>query len=326
MSLCCHASTGKAALGNLFDPPQPAADADEIVLLSTRALGTQCDEDRMGERLICSRYEVNKQGQSSWQVMDWREIPSSTAPHPTLIYVHGNRVWPGRDQTDGLKVYRSLKSSGQFRQPIRYMIWSWPATPIPGPIKDYRLKASQTPSVSWQLAWFIDRLPADTQLVLVGYSHGARVACGAMHLLGGGELDGRPLTKRQNPQCRPIQVALLAAAYDDDWIEPGSRYGKAIAQMQQLVVVTNKLDPAMRFYHLSNGRGRKHALGKQGVANPGRLGQAAKKITQLNVTEQVGRSHSLMDYLDDTEGMVTLWRLISGALKLPQPDSSVASL
>ena len=323
----------------LFDPPVPSAMADEILMMSTRAVGTVCDGKRLSEKLRCQRYEIGDNGRPHWKSMDWRDAlqpalpmrePASpmrkpASPTRTVVYVHGNRIAPGEDRYRGMLIYRSLVAQGRPSQPIRFIIWSWPATTIPGPIKDMRLKAARTCPVGWQLAWFLDQLPEETPVSLIGYSFGARVASGALHVLGGGRLNGLKLTERLHPQRPPIRVAMIAAAFDADWMLPGRYHGRAISQVEKLVLVTNHRDPVMRLFHFSVDRRRIHALGKEGVPHAQSLGKAARRIKPVDMTQEVGRSHLLVDYLAATGKMGVVWRKLIPSVE-PSTDAAESSL
>lgn len=310
-------STGpvEAWAAPLFAPPKPLAPADEILIVSTRAIGLACDGQRLSDGLRCRRLQIGTKGRPHWESVDWREAlqPASLAGEPglptrTVIYIHGNRVEQGEDLQRGMMVYRSLTTRGRPRQPIRYIIWSWPSTTIPGLIKDMKIKAARTCPAGWQLAWFLDQLPAEMPVSLIGYSYGARVASGALHLLGGGQLNGKRLTERLHPQRPPIRVAMLAAAFNADWILPGKYHGRAVSQMEELLLVTNQRDPAMRLFHFTVHSGRTHALGKEGVPRPQALGKSARRIMPINLTHAVGRSHLLTDYLAVKGKMSAIWR------------------
>ncbi|MGI9429653.1 MAG: hypothetical protein ACR2NM_13410, partial [Bythopirellula sp.] len=264
----------------------------------------------------CHRLMARPNGGAEWKPTDWRQLISSPVDVPTVVYVHGNRVEPGKDCFEGMQVYHSLKANKQIRGPIRFIIWSWPADKIPGPIKDYLVKAQRTIPAAWQLAWLLDKLPIDSEISLVGYSYGTRVVSGAAQLLAGGRLGGLALPERLHPHRPPVQAALIAAAFDADWVQPGQFYGESLTQFRRLVLVTNELDPAMRFYHLSNGRGRMHALGKAGVHQPGSLGRASHRIRLVDFSSEVGRSHALVDYLKAQEKMRVLWQQL-----LTKPES-----
>jgi len=277
-------------------PRLPSPDApNEIYLLSTRMVGTACNDRAMVSRLQCEQFLAAPQHPARWISRDWQELISdSNSNRPTVVYIHGNRIERGKDRSQGMQIYRSLTRHGNSNQSIRFIIWSWPSSAISGPIKDYRVKANRTQPAAWQLAWFLDKLPAETRVSVLGYSYGARVVSGAMHVLGGGALGNLKLEQRVHPQRKSFRVALLAAAYDAPWIQPGHFYGRALSQIERLVIATNQMDPVMRFYHLSNGRGRVHALGKAGVSQPQSLGSARHFVRMIDFTRSVGRNHSLV--------------------------------
>ena len=258
-------------------------------------------------------------GQLVWVHTDWKQIRASAAEGSTVVYVHGNRVEPGEATYRGLRVYQSMKSSLR-RPPQRFIIWSWPSSTIAGPVKDVHIKAARTPAVGWQLAWFLDQLPAEANVSLVGYSFGARVISGALHVLGRGSLGSLRLNSRQHPDLPPLRVGMIAAAYDADWLQPGHFHQRAMSQVERLILVTNHRDPAMRLYHFSVERGRVHALGKTGPTNPGSLKSANRRIKKIDVSHSVGRSHALVDYLAASSQLRTMWRQVC-----PQQQPTVQS-
>ncbi|WP_197530468.1 alpha/beta hydrolase [Bythopirellula polymerisocia] len=289
-------------------PPAPPV-ADEILLISTRQMGTTCDPNRMEREMDCRRLTFDADGLPTWMTYDWHNLQNpSTGTRKTVIYVHGNRVELGNDVAEGMAVYESLVGARRSGEPLRYIIWSWPSEQIPGLIKDYKVKAKRTNEVAWQLAWFVDQLPADMPLALMGYSYGARTVSGTMHLLGGGHLNELRFTSRRHPERSPARVALVAAAFDADWVVPGEVHERALTQIEQMVVVTNRLDPAMRFFRLSTKHSRVDAMGLAGVDHREKLGTALNRIRTIDVTHEVGRSHVIYDYLADEPKMTSMWR------------------
>lgn len=204
---------------------RPDAASDQIYVISTRGIGTRCAPFR-------------------WSPLSWEALAAELSrPAPTVIYVHGNRVDCGYCKSHGLAMYRSIAAKRQDDEPLRFIIWSWPSSQIRGQIRDYQVKAARTKQVGWQLAWAIDQVPAETPLAIVGYSFGARVTTGALHLLGGGRLGSLELDRRHATRP-PIRAALVAAALDASWIRPGGYHGRALEQVDRLLLVNNHLDPA----------------------------------------------------------------------------------
>jgi hypothetical protein len=307
---------------SLADAPAPPI-ADEILLISTRELGTSCDPELVPRDLVCRRLMIDADGHPTWVAHDWHNLQRPDNIRETVIYVHGNRVSVGVDETEGMAVYQSLITARAHHGPLRYIIWSWPSAQIPGLIKDYQVKAVRTNPVAWQLAWFLDKLPAETPLALMGYSYGARTVSGSMHLLAGGSLGTLKLTERQIPERPPIRVALMAAAFDADWVLPGEMHQQTIQQVDRMVVITNRHDPAMRFFKLSTKNSRADALGLAGVPHVEKLGSAAKRIQCIDVSAEVGRSHIIYDYLADVPKMNRMWQQVLDGNAEPAQDMAV---
>jgi hypothetical protein len=298
-----------------------ADDGDRVLLVSTRGLGTRCEPAAMADGLRCERRDESGQ----WHPLSWSETLAECAePLPTVIYVHGNRVSSGYDKSHGLEFYRWLAARKKSDAPLRYVIWSWPSSQIPGRLRDYEVKAARCRPCGWQLAWTIDQFPESSPLTLVGYSFGARLATGALHVLGGGSLGGLELPERTHPDRPPLNAALVAAAVDAAWLRPGGYHGKAISQCSSLVLVNNQRDPAMRFYPLSPV-GRSAALGYAGVPGRASLGELADRIHSFDMTETVGRHHALDVYLSANS---TLARELGRVIEMPPatPDIGASSL
>lgn len=314
------------AAAPLVDPPALPV-ADEVLLISTRTLGISCDPEATARELECRRLTFDEKGNPCWLEYDWRNLQKpENALRQTVIYVHGNRVSVGADVTEGMAVFQSLVDARTDGAPLRYIIWSWPSAQIPGLIKDYQVKAVRTNPVAWQLAWFVDQLPAETPLAFMGYSYGARAVSGMLHLLGGGNLGSLKLEDRVHPHRPTARVALMAAAFDADWLLPGEVHEQAITQVDRMVVITNRSDPAMRFYKLSTKNSWVDALGLKGMPHSEQLGDAAKRIHHLDVTASVGRSHVIYDYLADTAEMNRMWQQLMDEQATPLRDVQVATI
>ena len=313
-------------LGFLLPTELDAAEAryaaDRIYLVSTRGIGTRCEREAMAEGLRCEEYVRGSNGVDHWNMLTWNELSVQLAePQPTVIYVHGNRVEDGDDKPHGLGFHRSLAARKPGESPIRFIIWSWPSSQIRGAVKDYQVKAARTKPAGWQLAWAVDQMPAETPLGLVGYSYGARVVTGSLHLLAGGRLGEMQLAERVHPARPPVRAALLAAAVDASWIRPAGYHGRALEQVDQLLLVNNHRDPAMRFYHMAF-EGKDRPLGYGGAFGLN-MGEFAGRIRSIDVTGAVGRHHSLNEYLAASG---KIGPVLKEVVKLPEPIVSNASL
>lgn len=332
--LLLQTSAYGAQSASLFEAPAPpqyryrsksSSQVDEIYLISTRKVGTACNAQKLQEQLHCEKLILDHTSKPSWEKHDWRELFQQN-DRQTIVYIHGNRVERIQDRAEGLAVYLSMKRHGKPRAPVRYIIWSWPSSQIPGLIKDYKVKAAMTHPVAWQFAWFLNQMPSDSKISMIGYSYGTRVISGAVHLLHGGSLGKLKLASPANNSTKHFRAALLAAAYDSDWIQPGNYYGLTIKYLENLVLGTNKQDPAMKYYHLSNGRGHIDALGKVGIESYRPFGRYAKKIKQVDFTANVGRSHAITDYLSVSGKMSSLWNQLLSQNEKPKMVEKVATM
>lgn len=305
-------SLGSASLSQIAPPGDieeralPAADCcsvrngirgcDEIYVISTRAIGCNCDPAVLLSALRCERYVPGESGCcAKWQHADLMKVLTAhDSATVTVFYVHGNQIAAGQAKCRGLTNYRRLVQCGSCDQPIRFIVFSWPSTTIKGPLKDARVKAARTRPAGCQLAWIVDQMPGDLPIGMIGYSYGSRIITGALHVLGGGRLSGLGLSERANPDRRPIRVVLTASALHAHWLGPGQYHGRAMTQVDEMLLINNRDDRAMRFYHLSTTNGSPQALG---LCGPTCIGQERHKIRSIDVSRCVGPNHVELKYL-----------------------------
>ncbi|MEX2167915.1 MAG: hypothetical protein WD851_01270 [Pirellulales bacterium] len=284
---------------------------DQFVVLSSRGAGCTTDADRLANGLRYSTLEVvDESGCRQWRRGDVSEFFSWHEPGvPTIVFFHGNQVASNEAAGEGLLVYRALVRSAADERPIRFVTWSWPSEKTGGPLRDVREKAARTCPIAWQTAWVLDQLPPDLQVSLLGYSFGARVATGAAHLLAGGELSGRMLDARVNPERPPMRAVFMAAALHAHWLCEGQCHGRAMQQIDRLFLVNNPRDPAMRFYHLSATAGKPQALG---LCGPTCIdAEVAGSIYQVNASGYVGKNHDLALYVCSRQVMALAWEYLT---------------
>jgi hypothetical protein len=317
-------------------PPAPAADArfvdssaavltegnvfangirtqDEILLVDVRSLGGCCTPELLAERVRIQSYAMtDDSGRRRWQRSDVEAIRAADPSIATMIFAHGNRVSPGDACREGLAVYRRIVRQSTSATPIRFVIFSWPSSQISGPLKDVRAKAARTQPAGLQLAWLVDQMPADTPVSLFGFSFGARIVTGALHVLGGGTLNGRTLTERLSPDRAPVHAVLLVAALHADWLAPGHYHGRAMSQVDQMLLLNSRQDRAMQHYHFVTKHGRPQALG---LCGPNRIdADGASKITERDLGRYVGSEHNLFCYVSAPGVTSQLWQSASHEL------------
>jgi hypothetical protein len=216
----------------------------------------------------------------------------------TCFYVHGNRLPHAEALSEGWHVYQRLGASLSPEQPLRIVIWSWPSTRVEGPVQDLRLKAFVSEAHAWHLAWLVDQMHPDVPISLIGYSYGARLVSGALHLLGGGHLAGHSLDHRVHPHRAPLRAVLMAGALDSHALTPRGHNARAASQVERILITVNPKDLVLHYYPLL--RGLLHtgppALGYTGFFAH-TLGPDSHKVLQWNVARYVGQDHDWQRYL-----------------------------
>ena len=275
------------------------ADADdasaEVWLISTRRAPGSGQVETGGRQIRYWRLQADNQ----WLSADSDALlADGDRPLPITVFIPGNRAGRTAAVRIGWHVYHRVKRHAEGR-PFRFVIWSWPSDRIRGGARrDVRLKACRSDVESYYLAECLDRVDPDLHVSLIGYSLGARVITGALHLLAGGQVAGRSLPEqteaKPKPSCRAV---LVAAGLDADWLLPGHRNGLALSQVERVLVTSNCCDPALRWYPLMYRRGGPQALGYAGPACGGRT----EKIELIDLTCSVGRIHDSRCYLAAAE-------------------------
>ncbi|MEX0643442.1 MAG: hypothetical protein WD468_12110 [Pirellulales bacterium] len=269
---------------------------DEIVVVNTRMLCGSCDPESLRTGLRFETYSIcNDAGARRWQASDLESFLAFDSSVRTIIFVHGNRITPGDAKHEGLSVYRKLANYAGDGERIRFVIWSWPSGQTSGPLRDVREKAARTGPAGCQLAWFLDQMPTETPVSLVGFSFGARIITGGLHILAGGSLGGCTLAEHVHPNRPPMNVVLMAAALHANWLGDGQYHGLAMTQVDRMFLVNSCQDMAMRYYRFVQQRGNPQALG---LCGPTRIsGENAAKIQMRDVGRCTGSTHNLFLYL-----------------------------
>ncbi|TWT88976.1 hypothetical protein Mal64_24670 [Pseudobythopirellula maris] len=280
---------------------------DRVLLVSTRTVGCSTNAERLDSGVAASEYAVTESGGRRWVRSDAPAALASLDPStPTIVYVHGNQITASEARRRGVDVYCRLVRCGDGR-PVQFVIFSWPSSKVPGLLRDFREKAARTRPVAGQLAWALARMPEGAPVGLLGYSYGARVSTGALHLASGGALGG--LSAPAGPSARPTRVVLFAPALDCCWLGKGRYNGLALQSVDSLLTTVNRQDRAMRLYRFVSKTSDPTALG---YAGPGCLDADYRSLVKVrNVTGSVGKSHDLYDYMATPGLMAQAWRRLA---------------
>jgi hypothetical protein len=306
-----------AAEQEQIKPENPPVTADDVWLISTRHLGYSSSPEKSPFDLRISHFS----DAGDWIDSDLNELLDGGS-RKTIIYLHGNRIGFDEAIRRAWKAFAVLKRDSHA-QPLRLIIWSWPSDQVHGQLRDFRYKASRTNVEGQYLGWFLSRLNVETHISLIGYSYGARIATGALHVLGGGTLRGQssPLAVA-NGDRRPIKVVLIAAALHSHWLAPTGYHRHFSSVADRVLVFYNSRDPILQRYRLLVKRGRPMALGFAGAW--GLDDDLADRTEQYDVSCSVGKTHSESAFLSSStvvEGLQQLVQLNAVQEKAIQPAS-----
>jgi hypothetical protein len=150
---------------------------------------------------------------------------------------------------------------------------------------------------------------------VIGFSFGARIVSGAMHLVNGGTIFGCSLSSATHPQ---LHVALWAAAEHNHWYLSGQFHGQALAAAEAWYITIDCCDPVLARYRLLDKCDNSTAVGYAGIYGRNLLAPDVNaRIEEVNVSNIIGGDHDWRPYLysryiqDRTRDYV-LWHQLAG--------------
>lgn len=223
---------------------------------------------------------------------------------PLVFFLPGYRTNERFAVEHGLALHKKLQAQaechGQPCAPFRLVIWSWPSEKsMLGFTRDARNKAERAEREGLWVAMLIAKTPPESKVGLVGYSFGARIATACAQDLAGGycgdcQFEAAPAAPR-------LRGALIASAIDATWLCAGQPHGMAIGRFEQLLLVNNCKDVALKQFRVLDRNARPAALGTVGLAF---LDAASfHQVEQLEVSGIVGRTHDWYRYIGSREIM-----------------------
>lgn len=293
---------------------------DEVWVVSTRHLG--CATDGPLPPLQFWRY-ANSWWQPATSTEFFADYPANVV---TAFYIHGNQIDHPQACSDGLTVYFQLAGKFDDEPRVRFVIWSWPSSKIKGPLVDVRSKAARSDSEAKYLARFLQQIPGQARIGLVGYSFGARIVSGAMHRIG-----SEPLLTSDTSPSR-YRVALWAAAEHSDWYLPGRYHGQALAAAGGWFITVNCCDPVLARYGMIDKCGDPSAVGYAGIYGRNLLpAEISSRLEVVNVSNIVGKTHDMPPYLyslwiQDRTRQYVLWQPLGGQPLAERPQAEAAEL
>jgi hypothetical protein len=277
----------------LATAPLPAAAAgpqQQVWLIDTSA--AQCAGGLEAGFQQIAFWQLDPQDPCRWRRTDAEALGRSD-PLPTVIFLPGYNTGPDAaiQEANALRCDLEREAAGR---PLRLVIWAWPSQRDRQSRlrQDVQMKACECGAEGYFLARTLSRLPAGAPLGLVGYSYGARIACGALALLGGSPSAGASLPQEARAAWtavpRPVRVLFVAAAMDADSLACGEN---CLATVQRAAATVDCRDRVLRLYTRLYGRGGPPALG--GV---GPIAEPSGKLRLIDVSCAVGKKHDWYRY------------------------------
>lgn len=288
LGACCGLRGAEAAPPAAECSTFRVREQDQVWLVSTRHLGCNLG--------YIPTFQVSRYERGTWQPATEAEFfAADTADVVTPIYVHGNRIDACLASSYGLSVYFEMAGKLDHEQPVRFVIWSWPADQIKGPLNDVRSKAARCDYEAYFFGSFLGRLQPDVRVGVIGFSFGARIVSGGMHLVNGGSIFGYSLPAAPRAQFR---VALWAAAEHNHWYLPGQFHSRALAAAEAWFVTVNCCDPVLARYRMLDRCDNAEAVGYAGIYGRNLLPPDVNaRIEEVNVANIVGGEHDWRPYL-----------------------------
>lgn len=267
-----------------------ADDGSDVWLVNTRQASHCGALEGEREKLVFQRGE----DACRWSISNRAEFLSATAGGvPLVVFVHGNRTDNAWAVDEAMDVYPYLKRAA-CGKPFRFLIWSWPSDIA---VRHYRpdvqVKNVRSDADAFYLADLLAECDPQTPISLTGYSLGARVIGGGMHLLGGGSVAGRSLDDPPQDRAK-VRAVLIAAAIDANSFSAQGRFCRATSVAERIVVTVNQNDPALKWYTHLYGR-----RGPQAIGHAGPAGAACGGVVQsVDLSCCVGHRHRWQFYAD----------------------------
>ncbi|PHS12894.1 MAG: hypothetical protein COA78_07625 [Blastopirellula sp.] len=259
---------------------------DQVYLINTRCLPGGCGNTLPVDQMTVSRFEAG----TGWVDSSVDQLLSTDSPSGvTSFYVHGNRMNEDWAHRRGWAMYHELTRGLPAERNVRFIIWSWPTAPGGGVIQGTRDNATRADDDAYYLGSLINQMPGNEKISLSGFSFGARVISGALHLLGGGSLHARSFDQIAEKENQ-YRVVFFAAATSSHWLSPDQYHSQAMSQVDRLLNLYNSADPMLKRYKVVNQDPNDQALGYTGFAYKLAEGEW-EKVTQINACSTIGKDH-----------------------------------
>ena len=247
---------------------------------------------------IDAGFKAVVQTSTGWSPIDKDSIWKDSEGCKTFIYIHGNLADRCSAINDGYLIRQYLNRVIADKN-YKLVVWFWNSARTGAPMRQDATNAEHRSQwESFYLARFLQSAPEIAEIRLIGYSFGANTVLGACQLLSGGKVYGKTAPGTSGK----IQSLLIAPAVPT-WSFVYGRE-KALECQTRCCLTVNCVDTGLKWYRFVTPDRQTEAMGRDGVA--GVPSSQKEKVVIYNVTDYVGATHHLSDYLGST-GVFTVF-------------------
>lgn len=227
-----------------------------------------------------------------WTQADKGAIWKNSEGCKTFIYIHGNLTDRPSAINDGNLIRQYLNRIIPDKN-YKLVVWFWNSARTGSSMRQDATNAEHRSQwESFYLARFLQSAPENAQIRLIGYSFGANTVLGACQLISGGSVYGKTAPGTSGK----IQSLLIAPAVPTCAFFYGRE--KALKCQTKCYLTLNYDDTGLKWYRFVTSDRQTEAMGRDGVA--GVPASQKEKVIVYDVTNRVGATHHLTDYLGST--------------------------
>lgn len=284
--------------GPAFDVSLPCRNCGYWIVSSRH-----CPQYGRGNAICCAFEYFHSAGDGCLHPSSREQFLAAFDPlAPTTIMVHGSFVnWEDIKDDSRLTYDWLCRAAGNL--PANVVFFTWPSE---GPVVlvpqiDIGILGRRGEFTGLYLGQFISELPQTQRVSLLGHSHGARAVASALHVLGGGCVQGYQLAAGR-PQPARVRAVLAAAAIDHHWMNPGERYGNGICRAEGVLNLKNRFDLPLTLYPLRRPFSN-FALARTGFTarDRRRMGSQAAKVFEIDVSHLILAGHMWPNYYEQPQ-------------------------
>ncbi len=268
---------------------------DRVWLISSRHVSCGIAPAEAVAALSFHRYEHN-----GWREASLDEFLASHDPAIRLrFHIHGARVSADETIRRCWTVYEHLVRATGDPEPVQLVTWSWPTSKAGRPVRDLREMTARSDWEALYVGALLARLAPESRLELLGYSLGCRVISGSLQILAGGEWLGQTIVTPvpSNAGRRSIRVVMWAPAMPNHWLWPGQPMERTLPLVDEILIVYNTCDRALRRYRLADPCGDPEALGHTGLGFVSGMEAVRDRVRQFDARELLGGQHSFYNHV-----------------------------